>query len=562
VRLPAWGRLWAWAQAHRAELAALTLVTLVAAGLRLWGLERMPYTLSGDEGSIGQEIRRVLLGEIRNPFTLGWGPAPTMSFFMQAGPPWLFGLSPWTLRLTNALASIVAIPVTYLLARLLFNPRVALAAAILLAGYQMHLHYSRVAINVVYDSLFYPASLAALILGLRRWPHPAPFVLAGACAGMAQFVYTGARLLPIVMGAFLLYLLVFERSWLKGHSTNLILMLVAFLVVSGPMLAFAFQNPENYNARFNQVGIFQSGWVETEQATRGVGVVQVLFEQLRQALFGFGIYPDRTVSYGGGTLANPPMAVLLFLAIGLCLLSWWRRPAAALLMLWFWGVLIGGGVLTISPPSSTRLMGLVAALVILAALVLAESVWLLARALGAAERRRLVLALVAVLAIPVALLDVRYYFNDYVNSHTFGGTHAYIATQLGYELGDQSPPPHLYFFGAPRMWSGFSTLVFLAPEVERTDITEPLSTPQDVEHLVETEPPTSEAIFVFLEHRRAELDVVKQRYPGGTEQQVTSPTGEGLLFVVYRVPQSALATHPPFPSARNQTATVPETPVH
>lgn len=521
----------AWVRSHPGELAIVVALIVLAGVIRLWGLADYPYTLSGDEGSIGIEIRRVLNGEIQNPFTLGWGPLPTLSYFVQSIPARFLGLTPWTLRLVNVLFGILAIPMLYLLARLLFNRPTALAAAMLLAGYHVHHHYSRATINVIFDTAFYPATLSALVYGLRYRATAWPFVLAGVLAGLAQYSNVGARLLPILIVAFLSYLWLFARSWLNGKQDYLLLMLVAFLVVAGPMGVYALQHPDDYNARMNQIGIVQSGWLENQERSRNVGALPILAEQFQYVLFGFVVYHDQTASYGGDALANPVMAMLLFLGIGLGLWRW-QRPVYALLQLWFWGALIGGGVLTLSPPTSNRLVMLTPVVALLSGLALAEILRLVMTATGEQHRQTGILVLVSIFALPIAFADVNFYFREYLPRYYFGGTHAYIATRLGYEIGAESYPPHLYFGGTPYMWSGFSTLGFLAPYTETTDLVDPLKSVDDVNHLVK---PGEDMLFVFLPHRKDEVTVVQARFPSGVYQEVLFPADGSIAYVTYRV---------------------------
>jgi hypothetical protein len=531
----------AWLLAHRSEMLVLAGVTLVGALLRMWHLGGIPYALSGDEGSIGMDIGRTLAGEITNPFTLAWSGLPTLSFMLQAIPAWLLGLNPWTLRLVNAIFGVLAIPALYLLARLLFDRMTALAAVVLLAGYVLQLHYSRIAINNLFDTFFYSAALAALVYGLRRASGPGPFVLAGLCAAFTQYMNVGGRLLPVIIIAFLAYLWLFNRSWLRGQQDNLLLLLATFLVITGPMIVLAINYPLEYNTRMNQIGIIQNGWLAQQQAAQDTSALPILFEQFYRTLLGFGVYLDRTESYGGGTLANPLLAVLLFLGLGLSIMRW-RQPASALLLLWFFGGVLGGGMLTMAPPTSNRLVVLAPVVALLAALALVEVVRLLVRALGMPRLRRHALALTCALALPVVGLDVYHYFYAYLPRHLYGGQHAYIATTLGYDLASRESPPHMYFFGPPRMWSGFSSLVFLAPELESTDIVDPVRTPQDVAQLVEGHK-NQDALFVFLPEHRQAFELVQRRFPRGSLIEIYNPDPEnaGLLFLYYYVEREELA---------------------
>jgi len=93
-----------------------------------------------------------------------------------------------------------------------------------------------------------------------------------------------------------------------------------------------------------------------------------------------------------------------------------------------------------------------------------------------------------------------------------------------------------YFFGAPRMYSDFGSIPFIAKDVRVQDVLEPLSGPPTFVD------PNRKPVFVFLPERLGELERVKQAYPGGVEEQVHRVViGEApdehwpLLFVAYRV---------------------------
>ena len=88
------------------------------------------------------------------------------------------------------------------------------------------------------------------------------------------------------------------------------------------------------------------------------------------------------------------------------------------------------------------------------------------------------------------------------------------------------------------MYVGFGSIPYLAPQVEGTDIREPLKDPPP-RQLVRSD---RHAAFVFLPERRGELDLVRQTFPNGELQQVPVPNGNAPLFVVYRVGLDRLAS--------------------
>ena len=64
------------------------------------------------------------------------------------------------------------------------------------------------------------------------------------------------------------------------------------------MLLFAIEHPNDFNARVNQIGIFQSGWLDREMVSSGKTAGTILREQFQKAFLAFNHYPDRVFWYG------------------------------------------------------------------------------------------------------------------------------------------------------------------------------------------------------------------------------------------------------------------------
>ena len=137
----------AWWRIYRLEMICLLLITCLGGWLRLSDLANTPFTINGDEGSIGLEVMRVVKGDITNPFALIWGSMSSLYAFMLAIPTRLFGPSIQVFRFSSALIGTLAIPVLFILARLIKNAPVALTAALFLATFPMHIHYSRIEVG-------------------------------------------------------------------------------------------------------------------------------------------------------------------------------------------------------------------------------------------------------------------------------------------------------------------------------------------------------------------------------------------------------------------------------
>jgi len=519
------------------EAATLAGLTLLALLLRVSALGRVPFTLGGDEAWHGLLARQVLTGELRNPFVMGYMSMPTFFYWPLS---WSLRLAPSSmtaLRLPAALVGAATIPILYLFARRLWGRQAAFLAALFLAAYDYHVHYSRLGANNVWDALFVLLALWTLDRGLTASTETGQtrfLILTGLVMGLSAYFYTGARLLPPLVAIYLLFLWVQQRFHperaraVKGLDRRLVLLLVlAFLIAAGPMLNYALTHPDDWNARLNQVGIIQSGWLAREPGLTGKSTLQILAEQFLRAAGAFHVFPDRTVWYGAQRPLLGPLAGVFALLGMVWALAHWRERRYFLVLLWFWSVVISGGMLTESPPSSQRLVIAIPAVALLVAFGLEQTVRL-ARALLRVDRHwgNLVLGL---LGLVLAANSVRFYFVDYSPTSRYGSRNGETATMIGHYLHGLEGEQRAYFFGAPRIYWKFGTMAFLAPNVSGQDVVEPLEGPPD---FVEEK---DGVVFVFLPQRAGERSWVEKAFPDGRWREFRD-AGGSLRFLAYEVP--------------------------
>jgi 4-amino-4-deoxy-L-arabinose transferase-like glycosyltransferase len=498
----------------------------------------VPFTLGGDEAWHGLLARQVLEGNIQNPFSMGYMSMPTFFYWPLSWSLGLAGNDVAGLRLPAALVGTVTVPLLYLFARDLWGRRTALLATALLATYDYHIHYSRLGANNVWDPLFVLLALWALDRGMvtatsehadSQAKAYRSFLAVGLVLGLSIYFYTGARLLPLLIILYTGFVWLKRRRQAGLLGQRLILLLglaaLAFLVVAGPMLSYALSHPNEWNARLNQVGIIQSGWLEREPELTGKSTPQILAEQFLRAAGAFHVFPDRTAWYG----AERPLLGWLSGLFGLLGMVWsvvhWRDRRYFLVLIWFWSVIVTGGMLTESPPSSQRLVIAIPAVALLVAFGLEQSVRLVRRL--AQARREWENVALGLLVLLLAVGSVRFYFVEFSPTRRYGSENGETATMIGHYLRDLDGGYEAYFVGAPRIYWKFGTMQFLAPDVPGRDIAEPLTTPPDLELEGNT-------AFVFLPEREAELVWVKQAFPGGQRQDFDDAGGR-LRFVVYRV---------------------------
>jgi hypothetical protein len=503
---------------------------LAALLLRAWQIGSIPATLGGDEGSQGLEAIKVLRGEIVNPFTTGWLGVPTMSFFFNAPSIALLGHTATALRLPWAFVGAATVLITYLLVARLQGPILGLLCAGFLAGFHYHIHFSRLGSNQVADAFFVALALLLLYRGYDR-REPLAWGLCGAVVGLAQYFYAGARFTAIVVVAALILLAIRDRGQLwRDHSRGLIALLWVGLVSAGPMIQYAFRFPDDFNARINEVGIFQSGWLEREQEILGTGALPILVDQFWRAALLYNAYPDRTIWYGSPLpLFGLVEGALFILGLGYSLLHLGDRRLFPMVA-WWGGAVIMGGMLTESPPSLQRLITTAvpaAFFLCLGLVLLGRGVWaLFGRADGLALR-----AALGTVTLVLALLSARYYFVDYTPRRIYGGQNAVVATSLAeYAMTKLNPETRIVFFAPPRMYYGFGTIPYLTGRVQGVDVIEPLQAPIGPDLAV----PGSDVAFVFLPERLSELAMVEPVFPGGALEEIPSPTSTDPLYIVYR----------------------------
>lgn len=527
-----------WLQPRWQVAGLLGAILLVALGVRLWDVSNIPPTLGGDEGSQGLDAIKVLEGEITNPFSTGWLGVPTLSFYFKALSIGALGNTIFALRLPWVLVGTASVLILFLLVRRLAGLTVALVTAALFATYHYHIHFSRLGSVQVADILFVTLMLLFIYRGYDS-RRPLEWAFAGIAIGIAQFFYAGARFTIILAAAVVLFLGIRDGlPFLRQRYREVLILVGAGLIAGAPMIQFAFRFPNEYDARVNMVGIIQSGWLEREQEVRNESAFAILFDQAKRSALAFNFYPDRNVWYGSPRpLMNYAEAALFVLGFGYGLLHIFDRRIYPMIA-WWGGAMVLGGMLTESAPSSQRLITMAAPAIFFVALALVRVGQTVLKALDIRRPAPFLLPYLTAAVLVLSAISIQWYFHEFTPMLRYGGYNGVVATSLGkYARDELGPDWRIYFFGPPRMYVGFSTIPYLAPDVPREDVPNRLTAPPPPEFVV----PDQHAAFVFLPERQAELGLVRRTFPNGTEQAMPSPVPgqeQMPLYIVYLVPRS------------------------
>ena len=406
----------------RAVWILLSVIVAGAALLRTVGLRDLPAGLFCDEAAFGYNAWAILHYGVdengtRLPLFL-WsftGYKNPVYLYAAMGPIGLLGLDEFSLRLTSALFGIATVVAIFFLGRALWSNSAGLLAAAFLAICPWHLHFSRIAFEVISFPLLFIVGLYFLVrFGQGRRTLPIAFFFLGLCL----YSYAIAKLfVPLFLIGFgLLYLpTVWRRfrEWLLAVPVLLLTVtpVVVFDIVHRDRAHNYFKNASfldadvpvselagffgrNYAAFFSQRFLFQNGDEIVRHAVRGHGELYLFFAPL--------------------------------LVVGLVALLLRRNRETKLVLLWLLLYPAGASLMNEIPSASRGFIG-APAFALIAAIGAAASLTLL----GRITRYRAVslglqagaLGLLAVLAAQETISYLRDYVREYpvYSAPTYGG---------------------------------------------------------------------------------------------------------------------------------------------
>lgn len=521
-----WGAFVEVIQVHRIEVSILILILALATSLRVVGLDVHPYPWSGDEASVGMEAHRILTGEVTNFFETGWSSQPNWSFVPTAITEIIFGYNIIAVRMTSAVAGILAVLFIYLTARELFNPTIALLSGAILATLPYNVHFSRLGVDNIVDS-FISALLFWLIAKAINKDDIRLYYSAGIVAGLSIYTYAGTRLALILGIVVLIFLVIRQRSFLKAHLKHLGLFFSALIISIAPQTAYFMRHPDIFFGRFGQEGIFFNGWLTQQMAQTGASMVKILATQFTRTVLVFVSSP------APGNFFNSPVPYLTMLesilfVLGMAFaLAYMFEPKYFIVLIWFWPVIFLGGVLTLNPPANTRMLMTAPAVALLIALGASKTLEYLQK-FGILSKT-VIMPLLAIIIGFTAYQNINFYMIEYRANGYFQDANGEYAMEVGLMAKDLGNKFQIYTLGAPRVFSGFPTFDFIIPNNVPTDLTSDTLTTLQLA-------PNQKAAFFAIPENQQLITEISQKYPGGKEglfYRRTRPTE--VLFEYYVV---------------------------
>jgi hypothetical protein len=527
-----------WLSAHRLELLIISTIVLAAFFIRFWDVEVHPYSFINDEGEKGSTAACILNGSCSNVFDSGWAAQPILGFLPTSLSIWFLGRTALAVRLASVITGTLAVLGVYLFSREAFNRKTALIAALLLTTLPFNVHFSRIGVDNIADSLSTTLVMWLVFRGVKRG-STISFMAAGIVAGLFFYTYPGSRLASVLGLAVLGYFTLSARGFLKTHFKNILIYILAFVIMSAPILGYFFTHLDFFSARMNSTGIFQTGELTNEIHNTGKGAAEFLVGQFMKSSLVYIATAAPSNFYNSPKPYLTPLAAIFFM-LGLTYTLWHIKDARFMALLaWFWAAIILGSTITGGPPTTQRMLMSSSALVIIVALGItktAENTWP-----GSNFNRWFTPMCLLAFVLFVGYQNINFYFGEYRSEHYFEDP----TNELTYETRTFISPLHdtgrFYLICDPSIpYLSFASFNFFSPDVEKAYLYE--VTPQALAAL----PKDKDALFIATPDRKTEIEKISQLIPEGEWNEVkrrTQPTK--ILFYSYKIKQSSLQTFKP-----------------
>jgi len=483
-------------------LALAVGLGLLALALRLYRLEAIPFAVNGDEGSGALTGLEYLRATRSNLFGTAWHSFPSFYFWLVSLSQQLMGPTLLAARFPSAVAGGLAVLATFWTGSRLYGRTHGVVAALLVAGSHVHLMFSRIAVNNVWDSVFLALVIGALWVGWTtnaRWA----FLLSGVTIGLGQLFYPTGRLLLLAAP---LWLGILAATRPARDRTQGVLSLALLTVVTVlPLALFFTAHSEEFTAPLSGVAIPDVAALLSGNDGPPVLSQGELPSQFWTSVLGLVAVPIRGIYHPSQPMLLPLSSVLFCLG-GLILLRNFRDPRSLILLSALSGAILAG-TFSIEAPNGHRMQGILPVLALVAA---GGPAWIVEQAGGIpslALRRMVAICTIAGAAL-VAAREAHFFFVEAIPAGAYGDSATYAARVVGEFAAKLPPGTGVVLFGEPRLsFANFPSLNYLIRQRPVCDGPWPPRPDCRVS--------TTGTAFIFLHEQASVLAEVREAYPAG-----------------------------------------------
>ena len=502
-----WSRAYfrSWALRNKWELLSVALLTILAAFLRVYRLGDIPNGFHGDEAWNGIDALRILkdgwIG-VYTPAALG---NMAGAIYLTAVSVWLFDASIFAVRLSMALFGIAAVPATHLLLRLGFGRWVALIGTFALTFSYLHLHFSRIGLQLVSLPFVAVLAAAALLWAMRsrsRWS----WLVAGALWGLVPYTYLAFPAFMASLVAALAVYVFLRRDQFRLLLAPLGLFAMGALIFALPLLGFVLNSHEVFLERMKLASVVRSH--EFPEAGSLADKTYFFAERAWEALTSFVSNPryDGVDGTGGAGALDFGIGTLVYIGLAMSIKRWRSPPYLLALLV----VISAMATQIVSDPSSGMMRRSLVALPFALGLAGVGAVAIV----GLVERlvknggRTVAMAGLVLILLGSGVWNLRYYFGELTHSQTFKFTFAPDHIDGLAAAHSFDDPGTIYFYSG--RWSfTYESVRFLYPDSRGINRSRELGI-FDLERLDD-----GPVTYLLVGDYGLEIDRLRELYPGG-----------------------------------------------
>ncbi len=511
---------WSWL-----EIGIFVGIFAIAAFMRLYRFNQVPFGTWFDEASNGLNALRILNTPGYLPVFVNSDTLPAYLLYLMGLSIRILGSSTLSIRAVSVVFGLGTVAAAYLVGRELFNRRMGLVAAFILAVSRWDVNWSRIGMHGVTVPFFELLTIGLVLRALRR-QRLMDYAMVGLSMGLSLGFYTPLRLFPLVVGLFLVLLWINRHDLIQTSWRGMVVLCVVGIIAATPILYLVAFKPDEFFSRMETVSIFAG---KTPQEG-----MQAVAKTTSQHLLMFNYRGDSNGRHNlpGRPMLDPIMGTLMVLGAGICL---WRirQPGYFLLLAWLL-LMLAPGIFSLDfeAPQSLRAIGSMPAAYLLAALPI-HGLW---QEWEKNIKNRLnnlfLVPLVLVLGIS-GFINYNIYFNKQaVSSDSWAAfsTPETIAAKIMAKMGNSVD----YYISA--FYYHVPTIQFLAPTItdyQRLDSYVTLPVPSDGKKGI---------VFLFDATQTELFMQAKRYYPSATFNVFTAPNGVPVLYEIYLHPSNILAS--------------------
>jgi 4-amino-4-deoxy-L-arabinose transferase-like glycosyltransferase len=412
-------------------------------------LQQFPNTLMGDEGSFWDTAYAIAENEY-NPFFFKFGVYfyPVASSIYQGWFLKIFGLSLWSWRFSSVFVAVLAVIPTYLLARELYNRRIAFFSGTIMVLTPYFIAFERLGYNNSQAILPTVLTIYLFYVGLKRNSFSYLY-LGGMVSGFGFYTYPAGRLGFLTGILFLVLLIIpqvtkhirlnrikqsFSSIFKNNHLKSILILTIFFiqgwLLTAGPHITYGYTESPIALKKKTAESLFINVFYGTalfgeEDLFRDHPAIEigdeVLFyrSDLTARLLVRGIirtflvfHHDELVHehFISGPLAGPYASIFLLLGL-IIIIKGVRQSNNRLIAIWFFMGILFLSILNTFPPRHQHMVSIIPSMAILTSLGIVAA----AKAITSFIRRNQILYRSILAAICVSMLAVTNVNNYFVS---------------------------------------------------------------------------------------------------------------------------------------------------